>query len=71
LGKSICDPEAWRYSKEKDEYTCIAPLHTLLSTFVKGIVEIDKGKIKDIVHPSIHCEGTLSTTDRKMPNIGP
>lgn len=46
-----------------------APLHTLSSTGVKGIMEIEKERsIEDIVHPSHHCEETLSTTDRKMPN---
>lgn len=46
-----------------------APLHTLSSTGVKGIMETEKEmSIEDIVHPSHHCEETLSTTDRKMPS---
>lgn len=70
LGKSICDSEVWRYFKEKDEYICIVFLYILLSIFVKGIVEIDKGKIKDIVYFFIYCEGILLIIDRKMFNIG-
>lgn len=46
----MCALEAWQYSKEEDECTGIALLHTLLSTCIKGIMEIDKGK--DTVHLS-------------------
>lgn len=45
-----------------------APLHTLSSTGVKGIMETEKERsIEDIVHPSHHCEETLSTTTGKCP----